>query len=330
MIHPETRAASVPASTTAPNGAVARPWPFVVVSIVNWNTPAQTIACIESLRDTTWSRHRIVVIDNGSRDDSVARIRRACPHVTVLHAEENHGFAAGHLLGLRQAQAWEADAIWLLNSDARVEPDALAELVAAFERHGSAIYGGVPLHRRDDGTVIFNFPAKYLDPDGVPGAFGRDREFEFDAAWRARAAHPVGAVSGSTMFLPLDVIGTHGWLDPSWFMQCEEIDYCYSLRRRGVRCLLVPASRIWHAGEGSAAGRPRVRDVNHYYHARNEILLAHRHGRALMPLLIGLKKFARAAVVAPANLHRARYILAGAWDGLRGVRGRKHQPDDSL
>ena len=326
MILPDTTAGNSP----VPNASNARSRPFVVVSIVNWNTPAQTIACVESLRGTTWSRHRIVVIDNGSRDDSVARIRRACPHVTVLRAEENHGFAAGHLLGLRQAQAWDADAIWLLNSDARVEPDALAELAAAFEQHGNAIYGGVPLARRDDGRVMFNFPAKYLDPDGAPRAFDRDVELEFDAAWRARAPHRVGAVSGSTMLLPLALVAAHGWMDAAWFMQCEEIDYCYSLRSSGVPCFLVPRSRIWHEGEGSALGRPRVRDMTHYYHARNEIGLAQRHAGTATALLVGLKKLARAIAMTPANPRRARYILAGAWDGLRRVRGRRYLPDDGL
>lgn len=304
--------------------------PFVVASVVNWNTPERTLACIDALQASTYHRHRVVVVDNGSRDGSVAAIRKAHPDVTVLRAGSNLGFAGGHRLGLEQAQAWGADAVWLVNSDACVEPDALVALVAAFEQHGSAVYGGVPLSRRDDGATLFNFPAKYLDPHGRPTPFLRDADIVFDVTWRQREPLRVGAVAGSTMLLPLSLVQRHGWLDETWFLHCEEIDYCYALRARGVPCYLVPSARVWHAGAGSEAGRERVADVVQYYRARNEIALARRHGRVFSASTIALKKLLRAASLAAANPERARFVLRGAWDGWRRVMGRTYLPDDNL
>ncbi|MBB5208430.1 glycosyltransferase family 2 protein [Chiayiivirga flava] len=304
--------------------------PFVVASIVNWNTPQRTLACVAALQASSYRRHRIVVVDNASRDDSVAAIGKAHPDVTVLCAGSNLGFAGGHRLALEQARGWGADALWLVNSDAIVEPDALAALVAAFAQHGSAIYGGMPLSRRDDDATLFDFPAKYLDPHGRPTPFLRDADVVFDATWRHRAPMRVGAVAGSTLLLPLDLVQRHGWLDESWFLHCEEIDYCYTLRAHGVPSYLVPGARVWHEGGGSDAGRSAVADVVQYYRARNEIALARRHGRMFSASAIALKKMLRAAWLARADPARARFVLRGAWHGWRGVTGRTVLPDDHL
>jgi len=306
------------------------PSPLVVVSVVNWNTPDRSLACMRALRASTYTNFRIVLVDNNSRDDSVARFRAEMPELDVLTPNENRGFAAGHGLALARARQLGADALWLVNSDALAEPEALQHLVDAQAEHGAAIYGGVPLRRAGDGTALLDFPAKFLDEQARPRAFLRDAEIPFDADWQQRGALRVGAVPGSSMFIPLSVVATHGWLDESWFMHCEEIDFCYRLRAAGIARFLVPASRVWHEDGGSSAGRPRVADVIRYYRARNEILLARRYGKPGTAPLIALKKVLRATAALPHGLFRARCILRGAWDGWRGVIGKTLSPDDFL
>jgi len=285
--------------------------PLVVVSVVNWNTPDRSLACVSALRASRYANFRIVLVDNNSRDDSVARFRAEMPELEVLTSNENRGFAAGHGFALARAQQLGADALWLVNSDALAEPEALQHLVDAQAEHGAAIYGGVPLRRAGDGTTLLDFPAKFLDEQARPRAFLRDAEIPFDADWQQRGTLRVGAVPGSCMLIPLSVVATHGWLDESWFMHCEEIDFCYRLRAAGIARFLVPASRV-------------------YYRARNEILLARRYGKPGTAPLIALKKVLRATAALPHGLFRARCILRGAWDGWRGVIGKTLSPDDFL
>ncbi|WP_440243498.1 glycosyltransferase family 2 protein [Dokdonella sp.] len=300
---------------------------LVVVSIVNWNTPARTLECLAAVGRLDYPNLHAIVVDNASRDDSVARLRAAGSDVIV--ATDNGGFAAGHALAWREAERRGADAIWLLNSDALVEPDALAALMAARHAHGDAIYGGLPLRRGADAATI-DFPEKFLDPAAKPRPWRRDRALPFDAGWRGRAPFRVGAVSGVSMLLPLALIARHGWLDASWFMYCEEIDYCLRLREAGVACWLVPGARAWHARRGSQHGRPGVADVMRYYGARNEIRLARRHAGATVAAIIATKKFARALATLPRAPRSARWLLRGGIDGIRDRGGRIYAPDDVL
>ena len=304
--------------------------PRVTISIVNWNTPEQTLACLQALQTSTYPRSRIVVVDNASRDDSVARIRAIHPNIAIIANTRNAGYAGGHALALQQAQNEQADALWLLNADAAPEPDALAQLVAAWQRLGDAIYGGVVLRARSDGVALFDFPSKFLDPAATPSNWRRDRDVVFDAAWAERAPLRVGAVSGAAFFVPLRVVERYGWMDTSWFMYCEEIDYCYRLREHGVASWLVPQARIRHAGGGSAQGRADVSDALQYYHARNEIALARRYGGRGTALRFALKKLVRGAATWPLRPRRARHILRGAWHGWLGIDGARVAPDEWL
>lgn len=301
--------------------------PLIVVSIVNWNTPAQTLECIDAIERLIYPRRRTIVVDNASRDESVARLRARGS--TVVCSARNDGFAAGHAQAWREAQSCGADAIWLVNSDAIVEPDALTHLVEAWREHGDAIYGGLSL-QRDGDTEWIDIPQKFLDPAAIPRPFRHDRRIAFDEVWRDRAPLRVGAVSGVSMLLPLALARRHGWLDDSWFMYCEEIDYCYRLREPGVACWLVPRARAWHAQRGSQRGRAGVADVMRYYETRNQIRLARRHAGRTVAATIAAKKFVRALATLPFEPTRARWLLRGAIDGVRGRCGRPHAPDDAL
>ncbi len=300
--------------------------PLVVVSVLNWNTPALTLRCLRALAACDYPALRIVVVDNASSDDSIAQIREAWPAITLLRATENLGFAEGHALALAQARAWNAAALWLLNSDAEPEASALRRLVDAWHANGDAIYGAAPLRTSADGREQLNFPDKYLDPDGRPRPFRRDRRVLVDDAWTSAPPRRVGAAAGSCLLLPLRLIDTHGWLDPSWFLYCEEIDYCYRLRTQGVACWLVPQARVWHTGGGSATARG-VADAIGYYHARNEIVLARRHSGRVIAALIALKKLLRALALTAVHPRRAGYVLRGLIDALRGVRGKVVAPE---
>ncbi|MCQ4163636.1 glycosyltransferase family 2 protein [Tahibacter harae] len=303
--------------------------PLLAVSVLNWNTPQATLDCLASLYSSTYENFRVIVVDNASADDSAARIAAAFPAVRLIVNAENRGYAGGHAAALRQAQEWGAAALLLLNSDAEVEAQTLHELMAAWREHGDALYGGAPLCRRGD-AVVLNFPQKYLQPDGRPRPWRRDRAVPWSPRWNAAQACRVGAAAGSCLLLPLALVQKHGWLDGAWFLYCEEIDYCYRLRDAGVASWLVPRARLWHAGGGSQRDWPALRDGMYYYHARNEIELARRHAGTGVAALVALKKLGRALLLAPRRPARAACLLRGVFDVLRGRMGKVVAPEALL
>jgi GT2 family glycosyltransferase len=303
--------------------------PLVVVSVVSWNTAALTLRCLDALAASSYPAQRVVVVDNASQDDTLERLRAAHPEATVIAAGSNLGFAAGHALAWQRARQWAAAAIWLVNSDAEPEPGALGALVDAWRSGGDALYGGAPLRRLADGTVELNFPAKYLAPHGRPQAFARDRPLVFDATWQNCPPCRVGAAAGSCLLVPLALAERHGWLDPAWFLYCEEIDYAYRLRAVGVPAVLVPAARVWHAGGGSHRRDARAEDAVAYYRARNEIVLAARHRGPATAAVIASKKLLRAAASALSRPRQGLAIARGTFDALRGRMGKVVAPEGS-
>src|SRR5262245_13324392 len=107
--------------------------PKVAVILVNWNGKADTLACLESLRQDSYVNKQAIVVDNGSTDDSVRVIRDSFPATTLLEAGANLGFTGGNNIGIEHALRSGADYIFLLNNDTTVDPSAIFALVQSAE-----------------------------------------------------------------------------------------------------------------------------------------------------------------------------------------------------
>ena len=103
--------------------------PKVCIIVLNWNGWADTCHCLSSLQHLTYSNYRILVVDNGSTDDSVEQIRTQFPGIELVEAGSNLGFASGCNAGIARALAAGADYVWLLNNDTTVDASALGGLV---------------------------------------------------------------------------------------------------------------------------------------------------------------------------------------------------------
>jgi GT2 family glycosyltransferase len=107
--------------------------PRVVVVIVSWNRIDELSACLESFASIEYPNYELVVVDNASRDATVATVRARFPDVTVLVNERNLGYAGGSNVGFRYALAHGAEYVLLLNQDVHVTADLIERLVAVLE-----------------------------------------------------------------------------------------------------------------------------------------------------------------------------------------------------
>lgn len=308
--------------------SACREAPAVAACVVNWNTRALTSRCLDALQAQRPPPHRIIVVDNDSCDDSLVQLRASHPAATFVAASGNLGFAAAVALAAREAA--DCDALWLVNSDAIPDPDALAALVSAWRTHGDALYGSATLRRDADGADWLELPRKFLSPAGRWSPWRRDAPLRFDADWMQAPPRRVGALLGSSLLVPSAVLRAHGGMDPDWFLHCEEIDWCLRLGRAGVPSWLVPDSRVHHGGGGSHDGRAGVADGVAYYRARNEIVLARRHlGRGAAAIVAG-KKLLRALATAALRRARAGAQLRGVRDAVLGRMGKRVAPEARL
>ncbi len=107
--------------------------PLVSVVVVNHQRAALLRACLQSLLAQDYPRFEVIVVDNGSTDDSVALVRGlADPRITLIELPSNRGFAAGCNAGIRAAGG---DYVALLNNDAEAHPDWLTRLMEEMGAH---------------------------------------------------------------------------------------------------------------------------------------------------------------------------------------------------
>ena len=134
--------------------------PKVALIILNWNNPEDTLACLRSVAALAHPALFTLVVDNGSSDDSTARISTSFPDIQILATGANLGYAGGNNVGIRQALAAGAESVCILNNDVVVEPDFLEPLLAA-------LYG------QPDIGVVTPLVAETAGGDGRVGPWGQ-------------------------------------------------------------------------------------------------------------------------------------------------------------
>jgi GT2 family glycosyltransferase len=114
-------------SAIASGGAAERTMDLTV-AVVSYNTKDLVLDCLESLCGTAGSERReVILVDNDSRDGTVAAVRLRYPQVLIIANSENHGFAKA----VNQALAvGRGRYLLMLNSDTRATGEALGLMVA--------------------------------------------------------------------------------------------------------------------------------------------------------------------------------------------------------
>lgn len=244
--------------------------PKVAVVLVNWNGKDDTLECLASLAKIEYSNKEIIVVDNGSRDDSVAVIHAAFPHVTLLETGKNLGFTGGNNVGIERALSHNADYIFLLNNDTTIEPQALQELIAVASREKQ--FGLL--------TPVVYY---YDDPDDVWFAGARLDLSRGEAVHdnshppqRTDDVRELPWASGCTMLFPAQVLRRLKGFDDRFFLNWEDVDLSLRVRRAGFKIGMVPSARVFHK-VGKAFGHA-VGTGASYYALRNNLLLVRLHG----------------------------------------------------
>lgn len=231
--------------------------PAVSVVIVNYNTSADTVACVQSVQSTTAAPVEVVVVDNGSSDDSVVALAEQTGAI-VLEAGENLGFARGVNRGVSVARGtW----ILLLNPDAIVEEGTVDAILGFATVHPEfGMYGGRTLT-----------PAGGTDPSscwgemtlwslvcfatGLSTIFKRSRVFDPESLgwWDRDTVREVPVITGCLLLMSRSNWDMLGGLDERYFLYGEDAEFSRRARRAGLRPVIVPEARMIHMVGGSTS-----------------------------------------------------------------------------
>lgn len=252
----------------------------VAVIIVNWNGKKDTEICLSSLEKI--EKHgadlHVIVVDNGSNDDSVARIRKKYPRVTVLATGKNLGFTGGNNVGITYALDHHADFVWLLNNDTFVDRHVL-DVLSAFRNPkvgicGSKIYfaAGHEFHldryKESEQGRVFWYAGGLVDWDNMYASHRGVDEVD-EGQYDTEEETPF--VTGCSMMVRRSVFERIGKLDDRYFLYLEDLDFCLRAKKAGFSLCYVPSSILWHVNAGSSS-RPG-NQLQQYYQTRNRLLI---------------------------------------------------------
>ncbi len=239
---------------------MSRTQPLVSVIIPNWNGAHHLPDCLEGLRRQRYRRFEVILVDNGSTDESLALLARLYPQVRVLPLSENRGFAPACNLGIRAARG---EIVVLLNNDTEATPDWLQVVVSALDRHpevGAVASKMLLFDRRDH----FHTAGDFYRLDGTPGNRG---VWQRDEGQYDEEAYVFSANGGSAAYrrAMLDEIGL---LDEDFFYSCEDVDLAWRAQLAGWKCVFAPRAVVYHKLSATGGGT-----TNSFYDGRNFIYL---------------------------------------------------------
>jgi GT2 family glycosyltransferase len=292
------------------------------VIIPNYNGAAHLPTCLEALRRQTRRDFCVVVVDDGSTDESFELLAGSYPEVQVIALPQNRGLAAAVNAAFH---ATGGEYVVLLNNDTEVHPRWLEQLIGALERFPTYAFAASKLllfDRRDR----LHSAGDYYRFDGVPGNRGvwqRDRG-QYDMLEEV-----FGPCAGAAAYrrAALEALAEHGQvLDEDLVMYCEDVDLNLRARLRGLRTIYVPRAVVYHRLSATGGGV-----LASYYCGRNFVLvwaknmpgaLARRYWLALLRAQLGFALRSLWHIREPAARARLRGQLASLWALPRFIRKR--------
>lgn len=230
------------------------------ILIVNYNTAdllgPMFAACEQAARGL---QVRYWVVDNASRDNSVAILRAQFPHVGLEVNAENVGFGRANNQLLKHAQG---DYVLLLNTDAFVQPETLQCTLAYMDAHPRCGVLGVKLVGRDGALQpsCRYFPTPwnvFLARTGL-GRFLPKTRMVDDMKWEHASVRECDWVPGCYYLVRRQVLDQLGLFDPRYFLYYEEVDHCKRVKEAGWQVVYYPHTSVVHIGGESAKSEGEI------------------------------------------------------------------------
>ncbi len=250
----------------------------IAVIVLTWNSARKAPATLDALLASDYPALQIIVVDNGSQDDTLGRLRAYIPILTLVAHGRNAGFCGGNNIGLRlalaQSGARRVDAALLLNDDAIVAPDTLSRLADASRRSARGGLFGPKV-------LIANPPVPTTAPTLLSA--GGDLRHGWQAWQRGLGETDQGQydsqtqvdfLSGCALLATRNFLETVGLLDERYFMYYEDVDWSWRARQAGFAVDWLAQAHVWHPDTRARADSPAL----DYYLTRNSLLFAKKRG----------------------------------------------------
>jgi len=219
----------------------------IAVIILNWNGIEDTISCLDSLNKQTYEEFKIIIVDNGSVDNSVEKLKLLPQqdNITKIFNEKNLGFAGGVNTGIKWAIEHDFSHVALLNNDAVVEQDWLTNLAQQIDNKEIGISTSLILH--EDGKTI-DSTGDFYSMWGIPSPRLRDEKSDLVPD----SGYVFGASGGASLY-SIAMLKKIGLFDEDFFAYYEDVDISFRAQLAGYKVYYNKSAVVYHQQGASSS-----------------------------------------------------------------------------
>lgn len=219
------------------------------VIIPNWNGRYLLPDCLKSLRKQSIKDFEVIVVDNGSEDESIMYLTNNFPEIILLRLDKNYGFAKAINEGVKVSRG---KYVLFLNNDTKVDKDWIKNLVIMADRHPEVVSVGSKL--------LNYFDRKKIDGVGIEiNEVGQAKSIgynEKDQGQFDNLKYIFGATGGAALFKK-DLFKRCGMFDENYFMYFEEVDFAFRAQFLGYKSIFCPNAIVFHKHKASSSKKPQ-------------------------------------------------------------------------
>lgn len=296
----------------------------IAIILINWNSFDTTNDCINSLKQVHYTDFDIIVVDNASIDNSADKLIALHPDIKLIKSPINAGFTGGNNIGFRYSIDHGYEYSFMQNNDTFVEPDYLDPLVNYMDQHPEAGVSQPRIfynHDRNliwDGGSYINHFLGHTYTKGVGKPSSPAYNFEKEVDW----------ITGCAFFVRNSILKQTGLLADNMFMNWEDVDLSFRIKKLGYKMAYIPSSVIYHIASSSLRSQTKGKEgflspAAHYRNIRNRIWIMKRYTPwYFAPSAIFFNFFYLSLVIGYFTVRR-RFVklkaaLRGIRDGLKG------------
>ena len=298
--------------------------PTITAIIVTYNRKKLLERCLSAITTQTRRPDAVLVIDNASTDGTPAWLHKwmplHLPQATLIALDQNTGGAGGFAAGMKLAFENGAEWVWMMDDDAEPHPEALEQLMRV-ATDPSHVYGSLAVCGDETSwlTTVLNPPQGEVErPEDVP------------------EHAEVQSLPFLGFLIHRDLVARIGLPDTGYFIAADDVEYCVRAQHAGAKIIMASRSRIEHPKSRPYKVKVLGRTLTclalppwkRYYDTRNRLLIARRHyGIKLFTQTIpgSLVRLFAALWQEPDRPAQLRAFCAGFWDGLWGIKGKRHE-----
>ena len=236
--------------------------PRVSIIVINYNGKGFIANCFEALGRQCFEEFEIVIVDNGSLDDSLYQIKRFLKEssigslVKLIPRNKNKGFAGGNLEGLKHTNG---EYVALLNNDTEPDEKWLEELVKAMDSNPEV---GICASK----LIVYGSDIVDSAGDAYSRSLKGFKRGEEDG-WKKfdRQEYVFGACAGTALYRR-EMLGEIGFFDKEFFLIYEDTDLNFRAQLYGWKVLYVPTAIVHHKVRCTIG---KMSDMPIYYTLRN-------------------------------------------------------------